>query len=143
VERAFIEGFETNLGIELGKAWQVYGCLTYTYGQNITKNEPMRRIPPLFSRVALEYSNDKYWGSLSWLAATRQDRLASGDKSDNRIPSGGTPGWNIFNVSAGYIMKHIQIDFSVENLLNADYRYHGSGINGYGRHAMLSLTLII
>ncbi|MBK8883882.1 MAG: TonB-dependent receptor [Bacteroidales bacterium] len=143
VERAFIEGIETNIGLKPGKSWQVDGSLTYTYGQNITKNEPMRRIPPLFGRVALEYSHKKWWASLVWIGATKQDRLAAGDKSDNRIPSGGTHGWNIFNVNAGYVMKHFQVDFSVENLFNKDYRYHGSGINGYGRYAMLSLTLNI
>lgn len=86
VERAYIEGIETNLGLELSKAWQVYGTLTYTYGQNITKNEPMRRIPPLFCRVALEYNHKMWWGSMVWIAATKQDRLSSGDISDNRIP---------------------------------------------------------
>ena len=141
VERAYIQGVETNIGLELNNSWQVNGSLTYTYGQNITKNEPMRRIPPLFCRMALEYSHKMWWGSLVWLAASKQDRLASGDKSDNRIPDGGTPGWNIFNINAGYIMKHINVDFSIENIFNKDYRYHGSGINGYGRFAMLTLTL--
>jgi hemoglobin/transferrin/lactoferrin receptor protein len=143
VERAFIEGVETNIGLELGKAWQVYGSMTFTYGQNITKNEPMRRIPPLFGRLTLEYRHKMWWGSLAWMGATKQDRLAAGDKSDNRIPTGGTPGWNIFTVNAGYFMKHIRVDFTVENLFNTDYRYHGSGINGYGRYAMISLTLNI
>ena len=141
VERAYIQGVETNIGLELNKSWQVNGSLTYTYGQNITKDEPMRRIPPLFCRMALEYSHKSWWGSLVWLAASKQDRLASGDKSDNRIPDGGTPGWNILNINAGYIMKHINVDFSIENLLKKDYRYHGSGINGYGRFALLTLSL--
>jgi hemoglobin/transferrin/lactoferrin receptor protein len=143
VERAYIQGFETNIGLELSNSWQVNGSLTYTYGQNITKHEPMRRIPPLFCRIALEYSHKMWRGSLVWLAASKQDRLASGDKSDNRIPAGGTPGWNILNINAGYIVKHINVDFSIENIFNKDYRYHGSGINGCGRFAMLSLTLNI
>jgi hemoglobin/transferrin/lactoferrin receptor protein len=121
----------------------VYGSLTYTYGQNITKNEPMRRIPPLFGRLTLEYHHNMWWGGLAWMGATKQDRLAAGDKSDNRIPAGGTPVWNIFNVNAGYSMKHFRVDFTVENLFNTDYRYHGSGINGYGRYAMISIALII
>jgi hemoglobin/transferrin/lactoferrin receptor protein len=91
----------------------------------------------------LEYSHKMWRGSLVWLAASKQDRLASGDKSDNRIPAGGTPGWNILNINAGYIVKHINVDFSIENIFNKDYRYHGSGINGCGRFAMLSLTLNI
>ena len=143
IEHAYIEGVETNIGLELCKSLQVNGSLTYTYGQNVTKNEPMRRIPPLFCRLSLDYSDEMWWGSIVWLAATKQDRLATGDISDNRIPAGGTPGWNIFNVNAGYIMKHIKVDFSLENIFNKDYRYHGSGINGYGRLAILSLILNI
>jgi outer membrane receptor protein involved in Fe transport len=141
VERAYIQGVETNIGLELNNSWQVNGSLTYTYGQNITKSEPMRRIPPLFCRLALDYGHKMWWGSLVWLAASKQDRLASGDKSDNRIPAGGTPGWNIFNINAGYMMRHINVDFSIENIFNEDYRYHGSGVNGYGRFAMLTMIL--
>jgi hemoglobin/transferrin/lactoferrin receptor protein len=141
IERAYIEGVETNIGLDVNKSWHVTGTLTYTYGQNITKNEPMRRIPPLFCRISLEYSTKMWWSSLVWMAAAEQDRLAAGDMSDNRIPAGGTPGWNIFNFNAGYVIKHVKVDLSVENIFNTDYRYHGSGINGYGRYAMLSLTL--
>ncbi len=143
VERAYIQGVEANAGLELFRSLVLYGSLTYTYGQNITKSEPMRRIPPLFGRLALEYEYKKLWGSLVWIAAGTQDRLAAGDKSDNRIPQGGTPGWNIFNINAGYTLKHVKIDLSLENLFNKDYRYHGSGINGYGRHAMLTIALNI
>jgi hemoglobin/transferrin/lactoferrin receptor protein len=143
VERAYIQGVETNIGLELTESWHINGTLTYTYGQNITQNEPMRRIPPLFGRLGLEYSHKMWWGSIIWMAAAKQDRLASGDISDNRIPEGGTPGWNIFNINAGYEIKHISMDLGIENIFNRDYRYHGSGVNGYGRFAMLSLTLKI
>jgi outer membrane receptor protein involved in Fe transport len=143
VERAYIQGVEANAGLELFRSLVLNGSLTYTYGQNITKSEPMRRIPPVFGRLALQYEYKKVWGSLAWIAAGTQDRLAAGDKSDNRIPQGGTPGWNIFNINAGYTMKHLKVDISLENLFNKDYRYHGSGINGYGRYAMLTIALNI
>jgi hemoglobin/transferrin/lactoferrin receptor protein len=76
-------------------------------------------------------------------AAGKQDRLAAGDKDDNRIPSGGTPGWNIFNVNASYTMRFIKVDLSLINLFNHDYRFHGSGMNGYGRSAFLSIIVNI
>ncbi len=102
IERAYIQGVETAWDLELDKSWMLSGSLTYTYGQNITKNEPVRRIPPLFGRLAVEYKLKGWWINLEWQAAGKQDRLAAGDKDDNRIPSGGTPGWNIFNINTSY-----------------------------------------
>ena len=143
VERAYIQGFETSLDYAFNVAWSVAGSLTYTYGQNITKNEPVRRIPPLFGRVAVEYRHLEWWCNIEWQAAAKQDRLAQGDKDDNRIPEGGTPGWNIFNFNMGYTWRFLEADLRLQNLLNQDYRYHGSGVNGYGRSALVSVKISI
>jgi outer membrane receptor protein involved in Fe transport len=139
VERAYIQGVETSFDYMLSPSLSFSGNLTYTYGQNLTKNEPVRRIPPLFGRVVFEYRHPNLWANMEWLAAAKQDRLAQGDKDDNRIPKGGTPGWNIFNINTGYTWRFISFDLRLQNLLNKDYRYHGSGVNGYGRSASLSL----
>ncbi len=139
VERAYIQGVETSFDYMLSPSLSFSGNLTYTYGENLTKNEPVRRIPPLFGRVVFEYRHSNLWANMEWLAATKQDRLAQGDKDDNRIPKGGTPGWNIFNINTGYTWHFISFDLRLQNLLNKDYRYHGSGVNGYGRSASLSL----
>ncbi|MEK7718268.1 MAG: TonB-dependent receptor [Bacteroidota bacterium] len=143
VERAFIQGAETAWDIELSKSWLVSGSMTYTYGQNMTKNEPVRRIPPLFVRLSVEYKLKDWWINLEWQAAGKQDRLAAGDKDYNRIPPGGTPGWNIFNINTSYAMRFIKLDLGLQNLFNKDYRFHGSGVNGYGRSAILSVTFNI
>jgi hemoglobin/transferrin/lactoferrin receptor protein len=118
-------------------------ALTNTYGQNITLNEPVRRIPPLFGRLAVEYKFKDLWINLEWQTAGKQDRLAAGDNVDKRIPSGGTPGWNIFNVNASYEIRFIKFDLTLLNLFNVDYRFHGSGVNGYGRSALLSVIVNI
>jgi outer membrane receptor protein involved in Fe transport len=141
VERAYIQGIETSLEYTFTPALSFSGSLTYTYGQNLTKNEPVRRIPPLFGRVVIEYRHSNCWGNIEWLAASKQDRLAQGDKDDNRIPDGGTPGWNIFNVNTGYTWKFLDFELRMQNLLNKDYRYHGSGVNGYGRSALLTVRV--
>jgi len=140
-ERAYIQGIETTWDFILNRSLTLNGSLTYTYGQNITKNEPLRRIPPLFGRIAADFRHKNIWLNIEWLAANKQDRLAQGDKDDNRIPEGGTPGWNVFNLNYGYSWKFIAIDLSFKNLLNADYRYHGSGINSYGRSLFLTMTV--
>jgi hemoglobin/transferrin/lactoferrin receptor protein len=142
-ERAFIQGVETAWGFSLNTSWLINGTLTYTYGQNKTRNEPVRRIPPLFGSMAVEYKHNKLWINFEWQAACKQDRLAEGDKSDNRIPDGGTPGWSIFNINTGYTFRFFSVDLSLKNLLNKDYRFHGSGVNGYGRSAFLSIIITL
>ena len=143
VERAFVQGAETAWSFAFNRMWKVSGNMTYTYGQNITKNEPMRRIPPLFGRLAVDCQLEKWWVNLEWQAAAQQSRLAAGDKDDNRIPKGGTPGWSIININTRYTIGHFTFDLSLQNLFNQDYRYHGSGVNGYGRSAILSVIFKI
>jgi hemoglobin/transferrin/lactoferrin receptor protein len=143
IERTYIQGIETAWDLELTRSWTLSGSLTYTYGQNMTKDEPVRRIPPLFGRLALEYNLKGWWINTELVAAGKQDRLAAGDISDNRIPEGGTPGWNIININTGYTFRFITIDLSLQNILNADYRTHGSGVNGCGRSAFLTIVFNI
>jgi outer membrane cobalamin receptor len=142
-DRAFIYGVETSWDLYAGSSFVIQSTLTYTYGQNITNDEPLRRIPPLFGRLAVEYNLREFLLGLEWLAASKQSRLAQGDIDDNRIPDGGTPGWNIFNLNTGYSFKLVDVDLSLRNILNRDYRYHGSGINGYGRSVFLTIAINI
>ncbi|MBC8770008.1 TonB-dependent receptor [Arenibacter sp. BSSL-BM3] len=140
VERGFVQGAEMAWDLTLNPSWKFSGNLTYTYGQNKTSDEPARRIPPLFGRLATEYGVKNWTFNADWLIAGRQDRLASGDIDDNRIPLGGTPGWNVLNLHTSYTMRYITIDLGLQNIFNEDYRYHGSGVNGYGRSGVLSVS---
>ncbi|NJO01506.1 MAG: TonB-dependent receptor [Bacteroidia bacterium] len=81
------------------------------------------------------YQNTKrrIFGRVEGLFATKQDRLSSGDKSDHRIPEGGTPGWHIMNIYMGYNHPYFDIQLGIQNLWDEAYRIHGSGVDGYGR----------
>lgn len=89
------------------------------------------------------YNRNKWFASAELLFASKQSRLAQGDKDDNRIPTGGTPGWNVLNLYAGYELPLLKCNLSLQNILNEDYRTHGSGINGTGRSVSLSIALKI
>ncbi|MCM4152192.1 TonB-dependent receptor [Arenibacter sp. N53] len=140
VERGFVQGAEMALDLTVNPKWKFSGNLTYTHGQNKTSDEPARRIPPLFGRLATEYGVKKWTFNADWLIAGKQDRLASGDIDDNRIPLGGTPGWNVLNLHTSYTIKYVTIDLGLQNIFNEDYRYHGSGVNGYGRSGVVSVS---
>jgi hemoglobin/transferrin/lactoferrin receptor protein len=69
------------------------GHVAYAFGQNTTANEPMRRIPPLNGLLGLRYEGARgWWLQAALQAAGLQDRPATGDRDDHRIPPGGTPG---------------------------------------------------
>jgi outer membrane receptor protein involved in Fe transport len=142
VGEAYITGAEAAFLWKAGRHFELNGSASYNYGQNVTNDEPLRRIPPFNGKVAANYSLNNFFVSGELLFAAKQDRLAAGDISDNRIPDGGTPGWNVLNVFAGHRFSFVNVKLGFENLLNEDYRTHGSGINGVGRSAWLAMEFV-
>jgi outer membrane receptor protein involved in Fe transport len=143
VSKANISGIEFESGIKINPQFSFINNITWTYGKNLENDEPMRRIPPLNGKLALQYSKSKIFAEAEYLFAAKQDRLSQGDIDDHRIPEGGTPGWNIFNLKAGYSWKIISLNAGLQNIFNQAYRLHGSGIDGFGRSFWLTLQFEI
>lgn len=138
-QESFLKGFEFSMNKHLIKKWTLSGNVSYCFGQNLSKDEPLRRIPPFNGRVAAIYSLNKIQIQCEYLFAGKQNRLAQGDKDDNRIPIGGTPSWHIINFSGSYKYKYVTLFSGIHNITNKDYRTHGSGINGVGRSLYLTV----
>ena len=141
VDKGFVKGWEAQGQVKLLKGLSLQASATSLFGESVTKAQPLRRIPPFNSRIALEYRNKRFSSGLNFDHASPQRRLEAGDKSDNRIPTGGTPGFNVLNSYLSYETSNVITRLYVSNILNTDYRTHGSGINGMGR--AVSLTTII
>ena len=138
-QESFIRGIEMEMSYQLSKTLTFKAGFSQAYGQNTSRNEPMRRVPPMNGQLQVKYHYKTWTASIENLFALKQSRLAQGDKDDNRIPLGGTPGWNLVNLYCGYGIGKIQIHTALINLFNVDYRMHGSGINGAGRNLSLSI----
>lgn len=139
IESSFIKGAEATIICRLGANIWLSSNANYTYGQNLTKKEPMRRIPPLFGQNKIEWNQGLFQFSLIHHYAGKQNRLAQGDIDDNRIGKLGTPQWNTFNAEAIYNQGPLTIKTGFINILNEKYKTHGSGIYGMGR--ALSATI--
>lgn len=103
---------------------------------------PVSRIPPVNGTVEARYEHraTSLYAAAAMRWALAQRRLAPTDLADARIPSGGTPGYTVFELRAGYrYSTHLRVSCVFENLLNAAYRVHGSSINGPGRGVVLSV----
>jgi hemoglobin/transferrin/lactoferrin receptor protein len=140
-EAALIKGFETEINYTPVKKLNITGGIAYAYGQSLSKNEPLRRIPPFNGRLITNYKTGNWFAAAEIQFASKQNRLAQGDKDDNRIAAGGTPGWQILNFYGGYKFRSLQLNTGLQNILNKDYRTHGSGINGVGRSAWITATI--
>ena len=134
VDKAFLRGGEWSGRYDLSNSVSAKANISYVYGQSVTLNEPMRRIPPLHGGFSISYARKNLFLNSELLFAATQDRLSAGDKADNRMNPLGTPGWAIVNVQANYLFNsHFSISLQAQNIGDVDYRMHGSGINGVGR----------
>lgn len=152
-EEAILDGFE--IDVELGPfegvtlsanlGW-LQGDVTHVGGLR----EPIRREPPLHGRMGIRWDAPPEWAGYwvgAWLDwAAPQERLSSGDRQDLRIcqdPSepgqtlgdacAGSPGWVTVSLGGGIVpVDGLHLGMVVHNLLDADYRPHGSGFDAPG-----------
>lgn len=141
---AFVRGVEMEAEWRIPAPWapRFEAHATYTYGQNTTRDEPMRRIPPLNAFARASWQRARWWVDGTVRAATKQSRLAAGDRDDHRIPAGGTPGWWTLDLSAGRPLgERATVTGGLINLFDKLYRTHGSGVDGAGRSAWVAVTV--
>lgn len=143
IGRAYIHGIEGEFEWQTSADLGLFGNLTYTYGQQTTTNQPVRRIPPAHGTVGGRWQVS---GRLSTQAVLRfagkQDRLAPGDLDDHRIARGGTPGWRVLDAHGRYgLTRQILVVGGVQNIFDEAYRVHGSGIDGPGRSPWMGATI--
>lgn len=140
IESSYIKGTEISVSHQINHHFDFQSNATYTYGQNVTKNEPMRRMPPFFGENKLSWHSKNKTVAIRHQFAGKQNRLAKGDIDDNRIGVLGTAQWNTIQIDAGIRWKHVALHVSAINLLNEKYKTHGSGIYGMGRAFGLSVN---
>jgi outer membrane receptor protein involved in Fe transport len=122
------------------------GTLTYTIGDQEGIDgveQPMSKIPPLAGTAAMQWHDDGFpiWVEYVLRWARTQDRLSVRDESDPRIPAGGTPGYAVHGVRAGLdVTDRLGVSIGFENIGDALYRSHSSGIDAPGRHLWLGAS---
>lgn len=147
-------------GVELDGSWQFAPCWTATGfvawqdGRTDTQayvggpevHDIASRVMPLTGSLALRWTHPdgRVWVEGRVLAAQDADDLSIRDKGDTqRIPVGGTPGYTVWMLHAGWhATEWLDLTCGVENLLDEDYRNHGSGQNEPGLNGILGARLL-
>ena len=140
--QASLHGTELDAEWLLGGGWATYGNFWYTFGRDLTENEPFSRIPPTQGILGLRYREPVtrgYFDIYTWLVR-HQDRYNSVNLTDSRFPVGGTPGYGTLNLRMGRSIgsdPSQRISLALENLTDKYYRVLGSGVDGPGFNAIL------
>ncbi len=114
---------------------------TYPTSEAARATEPIDRLMPPTGRAGLRWAPvGGYWLEGAGTVAGKADTLSSSDRADtSRIPPGGTPGYTVYDVRAGWRWTDaLALSVAVENVADEDYRVHGSGINEPGRNVIVS-----
>ena len=146
----FVHGIEARADHKLTATVSLFAAMAWTWGEvdtyptaaQVEEREPMDRLPPIAGLVGARWQHPsrRLWVEGVVRMADGQGRLATRDKADTqRIPPGGTPGYGVCDLRAGVRVTHgLTVAAAVENLLDRDYRIHGSGLNEPGRNVILS-----
>lgn len=145
----YLHGVELAGAYELIHRWTLWGNLTWMDGEVDSyptsdaqaRREPISRLMPITATTGLRWNaTDRCWIETLVTMADKADKLCTSDKNDTqRIPPGGTPGYGVFTVRGGYrITDQFRLSAAVENICDANYRIHGSGLNEPGRNLVVA-----
>lgn len=146
----FSQGLEMTFQRRLGRHFALSGFYAWIDGEVDTfvaadapaRREPLDRLMPANGELTLRRQGGPLglWVEVAARVSDRADRLSSRDRADSqRIPPGGTPGFNVYSLRAGVqLTADLHLRLAVENLTDEDYRVHGSGLNEPGRNLVAS-----
>lgn len=142
IGRARTTGVEIDGQMHLSRRWHMGGHVNWIRGDDVTAREPLRRIPPLHGELTATFSvGAGYWLEGYSRFASAQRRLSSGDIADVRIGPDGTAGVTTVNVRGGASVPRLgRATIALENLTDAQYKWHGSGVERPGRNLVVGIT---
>jgi hemoglobin/transferrin/lactoferrin receptor protein len=140
---AVVYGYNVKMKLNMTERWALTSSYNYTYGENITDNEPLSHIPPVFGRTGLSYSDDyMHLEFYSMYHAAKDSADYGAGTTDNFIQATpeGTPAWYTLNVKTTFTVKgSLQLQFALENILDHHYKPFASGISAPGRNFVVTL----
>ena len=146
-----VYGIEAEGALAVGRGWEVFAGASFVEGKvdtfptsaPVTDEEYLDKLMPFTAQAGTRWNAEDRWFEFLAVGAGDADELSTADTQDTqRIPPGGTPGYVVFHARGGWRLgKHVALDLGLENILDEDYRVHGSGLNRPGRSLIVGLTL--
>jgi len=148
----YVYGIEAAGSYRVGRGFTVFANGTFlegkvdtfpTSGQMVVRDY-ISRLMPLTVKVGVRWDSpdERIFVELVSIMADKADKLSLRDAGDTeRIPPGGTPGYGVVHVRAGWQADdRTLVTGAIENILDKSYRVHGSGHNMPGLNVVFSIT---
>lgn len=119
---AMLAGVEAEANLQLSDVWRMSVAAAYTYGENLTDDEPLGQIAPLTGRFEIIYDDTEFMGGVRVNAQATQDRI---DAASSMQDFGKTQGWATVDLFAAYnVSETFQVSAGVTNLFDETYARH-------------------
>jgi hemoglobin/transferrin/lactoferrin receptor protein len=148
----YVYGIEAEGALGVGRGWELFAGATFVEGKvetfptsaPVIEEEYLDKLMPFTAQLGTRWERDDRWLEFLCQGAGDADKLSTADTLDNqRIPPGGTPSYVVFHARGGLRLgRHVSLDVGLENILDEDYRVHGSGLNRAGRSLIIGVTLV-
>lgn len=118
---------------------------TYKLVMANVSSKPLDHIPPIFGKVAVQYTKSK-WDTEFFLLYNGWKKLddynADGEDNAQYATADGMPSWMTLNLKGSVgIGQNVRLQGAIENLLDRNYRYFASGFSAPGRNFIIALRV--
>jgi hemoglobin/transferrin/lactoferrin receptor protein len=146
--KAYICGIQGSILAQVTRSFSILSNLTYTYGYNETGQLPLDHIPPVFGMTSFRLELKKFKGDFyvmynGWKRISQYSDTGEDNEDYALILDGkqyGMPAWYTLNLKLSYqIIRYLNVEVGIENILDENYRKFSSGISGPGRNIIAAL----
>jgi hemoglobin/transferrin/lactoferrin receptor protein len=167
VNKANLHGFSFNLTADISKGFGFSSTLSYTRGSFKTdasktskvyekqpngtyslvsrnvSTKPLDHIPPLLGKTSMTYQYKIFNTEISmlyngWKHLNQYN--ADGEDNAQYATADGMPAWMTLNWKGSVqVIKNVQVQLGVDNILDRNYRAFASGFSGGGRNFLVAV----
>ncbi|SOE19867.1 hemoglobin/transferrin/lactoferrin receptor protein [Spirosomataceae bacterium TFI 002] len=140
--RATVHGWNVKLDYKFNKELNLSSTLSKTIGK-LDDGTPLDHIPPMYGKTSLHFQENKFEMELfamynGWKRL--EDYSPNGEDNVQYATVDGSPSWWTLNTRTSYsISKDWTLQFSLENILDKNYRNFASGISAPGRNFLFTI----
>ena len=153
---AYVFGGTLNFKSRFGNYFTAKASLTYTKGKTYDTNENLSSIPPLFGLTEINYSKNKVevgfnirfngkkkatdYNLSEGIDNIEQTPIINPNATEYINKYYGTPSWVTLNATSKYrLTKNVDLQITVDNVLDQHYKEFASGISAPGRNFSFSV----
>lgn len=141
--RAYVWGVQASILAQVTRSFSIVSNLTYTLGYDETDGAPLDHIPPVYGMTSFRLELKKFKGDfyVMYNGWKRLSQYSPGGEDNAQYATPyGTPSWYTLNLKLSYqIIRYLNVELGMENILDEHYRKFASGISAPGRNVIVAL----